>query len=413
MNWRTWDLNLRTRLIGDTLFNLLFWMYFPFMTLYFSQTFGKNAAGLLMSVPPLIGIAGSLLGGRMSDRLGRRPAMLLGAALQAVMFALFAASLCDWCDYAAFIGISLGGSIYAPAGTAMVADLTPEKERRRVFAAFVTAMNIGAVFGPALGSAFFFAHRGELLWACTFVTAAYAVAIFFIVRETLPQAARQRERGTGEPRAEAALRGYIAILRDRAFALYIAAGIFVTIAFMQLDLYLAVYVKEYVPAQTLLAGKGWTFQLDGIEVFGWMMGLNGLLYVLGVMPITKRIGRWSDRNVLMLSALLFGIGMFLIGLTSNAWLLFGFMAVATIGEIMRSPVLQSFVSKYAPEEARGRYMGASNLQVSIGRFLAPATVVLSAWMSPVGVFGIILLCALIGILLYAILFRRLAADARG
>ncbi|HYK75203.1 MAG TPA: MFS transporter, partial [Pseudoneobacillus sp.] len=184
MNLLTWDLNLKVRLIGETLFNTLFWMYFPFLTLYFSENFGKNMAGILMSVPPLIGIFGSLFGGFLSDRLGRRVTMLVGAFMQTGMFALFALSISDWFDYFAYIGISLGGAIYNPASSAMVADLTPEKDRRKVFATFITAINIGAVLGPLLGSIFFFHYRSELLWTCTIVTLLYFISIYFIIRET-------------------------------------------------------------------------------------------------------------------------------------------------------------------------------------------------------------------------------------
>lgn len=408
MQWLSWDLNLKTRLIGETLFQALFWMYFPFMTLYFSDTFGKNVAGILMAVPPLMGIVGSLLGGYLSDRLGRRPVMLAGAFIQAGMFALFACSITNWIDYLAYIGIGFGGSMYGPASSAMTADLTPEKDRRRVFATFATAMNIGAVFGPVLGSIFFFHYRTSLLWTCTLITLLYSLAIFFLMRETLPQSAKK----TGESRGMALVlkeqwHNYAVIFRNNVFAMYILAGILVMFAFLQLDLYLAVYVIEFVPAQTLLAWKNWSLDLGSGEVFGWMIGLNGLLFVLCSLPVTKWFEHWSDRNTLILSSVLFGVGMFLVGLTTNVWLLFGFIVILTFGELMRSPVALSFVSKYAPEDARGQYMAASNLQFSVGRFIAPVTIILSERLAPIGVFGIILLCTLISAVLYVRLFRNI------
>lgn len=60
---------------------------------------------------------------------------------------------------------------------------------------------------------------------------------------------------------------------------------------------------------------------------------------------------------------------------------FPFMAILTIGELIRSPVVHSFVSKYALENARGQYMEASNLQFTIGRFIAPIMIVFSTWLS--------------------------------
>ncbi|MDP4163212.1 MAG: MFS transporter [Bacillota bacterium] len=404
----TWDINLKVRLIGETLFNTLFWMYFPFLTLYFSDKFGKSTAGLLMSVPPLMGIIGSLLGGFLSDRWGRRSTMLVGAFMQAGMFALFALSIGNWFDYFAYMGISFGGSIYQPASSAMVADLTPEKDLRNVFATFVTAINIGAVFGPMLGSIFFFHYRSELLWTCTLVTLIYSIAIFFMIRETIPASAKKSVQShTFSSVLKEQGKNYKIIFYDKIFALYILAGVFVTIGFKQLNLYLAVYVKEMVPSQTLFSWDNWSLELSNLEVFGWIMGLNGLMFVLCVIPVTKWFEHWSDRNTFVLSSFIFGFGMFLVGFTTNIWLLFIFTFIFTIGEIMNAPVTSSFVSKYAPEKARGQYMGASNLQYSIGRFLAPLTVILSTSLSAIGVFGFVFFCMLISVGLYILLFKSM------
>lgn len=411
MNWLKWDLNLQIRLIGDTLFNLLFWMYFPYITLFFSDAFGKTAASMLMAVPPLVSLLGSLFGGYLADRFGRRPAMLIGACMQSCMFAAFALSPSHWLDYAAYIGLGLGGAIYSPGSSAMVADVTPEKDRRMVFATFVTGRNIGAVFGPALGSVFFFQYRHELLWTCTSVTLLYFLTILLFSRETLPASARMnRTRSKLTAILKEQVVSYGVIFKDKVFALYIAAGILVTIAFMQLDMYLAMYVKEYVPGQALLSFSGWTFNLSSAQVFGLMLGLNGLLFVLCVLPVTKLFEGWSERNILIMSALLFGGGMFLIGLTTQVWLLLVFTFVFTIGELSRSPVTDSFISKYAPEHARGQYMGAANLQFSVGRFIAPVTIMLSSWFPPVVVFGFIFLATILSSLLYVQVFKIIPAS---
>jgi MFS family permease len=407
MQWLSWDLNLKVRLIGETIFHTLFWMYFPFMALHFSDAFGKDMAGLLLTVPPLLGIFASLVGGHLSDRWGRRPTMLLGSFLQAAMFALFAFSPSPWVDYIAFIGIGIGGSIYWPASSAMVADLTPEEDRRFVFATFYTAMNIGVVGGPVLGSFFFLHYRPELLLTCTLVTLAYGIVLFFMLKETRPSSA---EETTGVFSLKEQWLSYQVIFRDKIFALYIISGVLIAITFMQLDLYLAVYVKENVPVQPLLSWKEWSFSVGGTEAFGWMVGLNGLLVVLFTIPVTKWFANWSDRNSLIFSSILFGLGMFLMGFTDNIWLLFGCIGILTLGELIRTPVVQSFVSKYAPEDARGQYMGASSLQFSVGRFIAPLTIGLSAWLPPLGVFGVIFGSALISALLYVYLFRLLPAE---
>lgn len=403
---RLWDINLKVRLIGDALFNMLFWMYFPFITVYFGSTLGNDIAGILMTVPPIFSIIGSLLGGALADRLGRRPVMLLGASVQAIMFAAFALSPSPWIDYAAFIAIGIGGAIYRPASSAMVADLVPAENRRQIFATFTTANNIGAVLGPALGAIFFFHYRQELLWTCVLVLVLYFIAIYFIVHETLPHSAKNAKNSTSISRViQEQWKGYGVIFRDKVFLVYIMAGVFSLVAIMQLDLYLPVFVIHHVPAQPLFTWNGASFMLSSTDIFGWLIGFNGLLFVLFVLPVTKWLRNWKERNVFLLSSLLAGFGTFFVGLHTNIWYLFFVTIIFTFGEMVRSPVTQSFISRYAPEHARGQYMGADSLQYTIGKFLAPMTVFLSNWVPPMGVFSIILVCALISSSLYIQLFR--------
>ncbi len=401
-----WDHNLKVRLVGEALYNMLFWMYFPFITVYFSEALGGGTAGIMMSLPPVFSMFGSLLGGMLTDRLGRRPVMLLGASLQTVMFACFAVSPSPWMDYAAFIGLGLGGAVYRPASSAMVADLVPADQLRQVFATFMTANNVGAVLGPALGSFFFFHYRQELLWTCTLVLLLYLLAIYFMVKETMPHAAE----GPKEPVSFSRTvleqwRGYGFIFRDKIFLVYLMAGIFALVPIMQLDLYLPVYVIHHVPAQTLLAWNGASLTLSGTDIFGWLVGFNGLLFVLFILPVTRWFAKWRERNVFILSSLLSGFGTFFVGLHTNLWYLFAVTVIFTFGEMVRSPVTQSFISRYAPAHARGQYLGADSLQNTIGKFLAPMTVVLSGWLPPLAIFTVILGFALVSIGLYFHLFR--------
>ncbi|GIN84407.1 multidrug resistance protein [Heyndrickxia sporothermodurans] len=403
MKFHLWDVNLKIRFIGETLFNLFYWMYFPFITVYFAKSLGNHTAGILMTIPPVISILGSMVGGDLADKLGRRPIMLVGAFFQTIMFAIFAFSSSHWVNYLAFIGISFGKALYRPASDAMVADLVPETERRQVFATFITGNNIGAVLGPAFGAFFFFHYKSALLWTCSIILFVYSIIIYLKIHESIPNTQKKVNKISVTIKEQ--IRGYGIIFRDKIFVLYILAGVFSTITIMQLDLYLAIYVTNYVPSQPLLNLNNWSFILKSTEVLGWILGLNGLLFVFCVLPVTKWLKGWNDRDVFILSSILAGFGMFAVGLTTNIRLLFVLTIIFTLGEIIRSPVTNNFVSSYAPENARGQYMAASSLQFTIGRFFAPITVFVSAWLPPIAVFSVILLCAFISIILYNKLFK--------
>ncbi len=286
----------------------------------------------------------------------------------------------------------------------MVADLVEEPYRKKVFATFITFNNIGAVLGPIIGAILFFEYRSILLWSLTVILLLYTLLIFIKIEETNP----------GQPSVERY--STISLLRDQwssyrnifnniYFMYYIIAGVFSVMAIMQLDLYLAVYISESVPLQTLFSWSGWSYEIGGTNALGLMLGVNGLLFVFFILPVSNLLKKWSDRNVFILSGLLAGLGMFAVGFTTNIWLLLLLTVIFTFGEIVKAPVLYNFVSTHAPKEARGQYMGAANLQFTIGRFFAPITIIASAWLPPIGIFGIILGCSVISLMYYIKLYK--------
>lgn len=397
-----WDINLKIRLAGDTLFNTFYWMYFPFIAIYFSQSIGLGWTGVVMTLPPVVSLVAGMVGGTFADRFGRRTVMLWGTGIQCFMFIVFASSGWVWLDYVAFLGITIGKGIYKPASDAMVADIVPAEERKEVFATFLTGSNIGAVFGPIVGAWVFFDYRIELLWSCAVIVFIYFLLIFVRIRETVPTETLVLNKSHSLTVVKE-LKSYTVILKDRSFAMYLIAGVFSVIAIMQLDLYLAIYIYEEVPSQVLLSGIDYV--LSSQEILGWVLGVNGVLFVFFILPVTKWLKHWQDKNVFILSCLLAGFGMFAVGFTTNIWVLFILTIIFTFGELVRAPVLYNFVSEYAPSTARGQYMAASNMQFTIGRFLAPITVVLASWFHSTIIFGFILVCALVSLALYVRLYK--------
>ncbi|WP_311202007.1 hypothetical protein [Aquibacillus koreensis] len=67
MKWKDWDRNLRIRLFGEGTMNFLFWSYFPFMTIFFERSFGKDKAGWLLIASQAFSVIASLVGGYCAD----------------------------------------------------------------------------------------------------------------------------------------------------------------------------------------------------------------------------------------------------------------------------------------------------------------------------------------------------------
>lgn len=405
MKLREWDLNLKIRLIGETIHNTFFWMFFPFVTLYFIDQFGAGLAGLLMTIPPVVGVLANLAGGYAADRYGRKRVMIASLALDSLFLLIFAISPSPWLDYLVFIGLSAFGNMYHPASMAMVADLMQPEERKSVFAVFYSAHNLGVVIGPTLGALFFFDHRSTLLLFASLTSLIIFLIMLKAVHETLPSSAREAAKASS---VIGQLKNYTVIFTDKVFFLYIVAGISIGLVFMQLDLYLGAYVRQYVPDQTMSLGL-WQISATGEKLFGWLLSENGLLVVLFTVLITRLAAKWNDEKALILSSVLYSVSFWLNGFTANVWAIMALMAVFTLAELIRTPAAQNFVTDIAPEDQRGQYLGASSLQFSISRTLAPLAITFSAYFSPVTIFSGILAAGLLSAFLYKwmfVLYRR-------
>ncbi|HET7627896.1 MAG TPA: MFS transporter [Bacillales bacterium] len=416
MRWKDWDRNLKIRLISEGIMNLLFWTFFPFMTIYFADSFGKEMSGVLLIVSQIISVFVGLTGGYCADRFGRKRMMFWSAAAQLVCFLLFAYANSPWLDSAllTFISFSLLGlceAMYWPASHAMVADVVPEKHRSSVFAVFYTAINITVVVGPIIGGVFFFHYRFPLLIVCAVVSAVLAVVIKLWIAETAPQ---RKEMAPKTPEKQkwyrylaAQLQDYRVIVNDKTFLVFVIAGILVAQTFMQLDLLMAVYSTENVREQTVFAFGNWDWTVDGTKAFSWLVAENGFLVSIFTVAMSKWMSRYKERNVFVSSSLLYGLAILLFGLTVNIWGLIGIMAMFTAAELMTVGIQESFVSKLAPEHMRGQYFAASSLRFTIGRSIAPISIPMTVWFGYSWTFALLCLLAVCSAVLYYFMFNSL------
>ncbi|MBB6452355.1 MFS family permease [Salirhabdus euzebyi] len=419
MRWKDWDLNLKVRLFGEFLINVLFWMFFPFMAIYFSNHFGKELAGALLIISQLIAVFANLIGGYCADKYGRKKMMVFAAFGQGAAFVVFAFANSPWLEspmlsFISFSALGIFGSFYWPASHAMVADVVPAKHRTEVFAVFYTAINISVVIGPILGGIFFFEYRFALLLASALASFLLTILILKLIRETAPTiigetSVEVKERRKWYTAIKEQLRDYRVIINDRAFLFFIIGGIFVAQAFMQMDLLLAVYMSEQVPAQQLFSIGNWTVEATGEKAFGWIIAENGLLVALLTVFISRWMSKYYERNVFVISAFLYGTSMLIFGHTTSLWIIAIGMLVFTMGELMVVGIQESFISKLAPEHMRGQYFAAGSLRFTIGRTIAPIAIPLTSWVGFQWTFNILFLLTLLSAGMYMLTFKLVAA----
>ncbi len=410
MKIRDWDRNLKIRLFGEFSLNVTFWMFFPFLTIYFAESFGKSWAGFFLVFSQVFSVLAGLMGGYFADRYGRKRMMVVAALGQGVTYLFFAAAVSPWftSPIIAFISFTIIGifsSFYHPASQAMIADLVDEKERSSIFAVFYTSINIAVVIGPILGAIFYVHYRFQLLVAVAIICTLLALLLTKMARETHPvrtNTVQSNDKWYSFLKNQVA--AYKVIIQDKIFLLYIAAGILVSQTFMQLDLLLPVYIKEKFGQQTLFDFGNWTLTLQGEQAFGLILSENGFLVALFTVVVTKWMTKYRERNVFVLASVIYAVSMILFSRTEIIWGLMIAMAVFTLAELMTAGLAQSFISKLAPENMRGQYFAAAGLRYTVGKTLAPISIPLTVLVGYQWTFMILSLLALLSAVLYNTMF---------
>ncbi|MDF2557607.1 MAG: transporter [Bacillales bacterium] len=398
MRIRDWDRNLKIRLIGEFFVGATFWMFFPFMTLYFSESLGKSLTGLLLVISQALSVVTNLFGGYCADRFGRKKMMVFASYAQAIISIFFALACYPKFEspilaFVFFALLGALGSFYYPASQAMVADVVPENERTSVFAVFYTTNNLNVVIGPIIGSLFIDNYRFELILADAIVLGLLGFVIQKWISETAPalQPGAETIVNTNNHWYDVAVeqvKSYTIIVKDKIFFLFIFAGVLLSQTYMQLDLLIPVYVKEVVKKSISVS---WlpnidytiggihlyvppTIEFSANNVFGAIVAENGLIVILFTLVTTRIVKRFSEKFIFMWSALLYAISMVYIAFTTGYLGFFVAMFIFTIAEIMTAGVQMDFIARIAPEDLRGQYYAASGLRWTVGRLLAPISI---------------------------------------
>jgi MFS family permease len=316
-------------------------LLFPFLTLYLTQHFsiGMTQVGVIFGVYSLSSVTGSMVGGALTDRLGRKSMLLFGLVMSALSSLLMGFVNQLIYVYIVILVVGVLSEVGGPASQALVADLLPDDKRAQGYGIIRVVVNLAVTFGPVLGG--LLATRSYLLlFICDAVTSVItAIFVFFALREPSHAVSKEVE---AQPSMAQTFRGYLDVIRDTAFLWFMGASVLMVLVYMQMNTTLAVYLRD----------------VHGITAqgFGYILSLNAAMVVLFQFAITRRITAFRPLIVMVAGTLLYAIGFAMYGFVSWYGMFLLAMAIITIGEMLVSPVGSAIVARMAPEDMRGRYM---------------------------------------------------------
>ncbi|MFJ4806021.1 MDR family MFS transporter [Streptomyces murinus] len=376
-----------------TLVNRLAAFVGTFLAIYLTQGEGYSAsfAGLVVSLYGGGAAAASMIGGALTDRIGRRPTVLVAQLATAV--SIMALGLAEQQLAIAVLAFVVGVASFAsrPAMAAMIADLVPEENRGKAYSLNFWAANIG--FGVSAAAAGLLAEQGYLLIFIGEAVATLVCAALVFVK--VPETKAAEPQGPADQKQSA---GYGVVLKDATFMSLIGLTFLVVVLFQQ-----AATVLPITMGQEGLSSTD----------YGLVLSLNGLAIVVLQIPLTRVVRNKNPLHVVAVAALLCGYGFGLTALADSLPLYAATVLIWTLGEILFAPVSMQVVARLSPDDARGRYQGMYGLAWSLAALVTP--VASGVVLDHLGADVIWITCAVIGTTAavgYALLARTLPNDTK-
>jgi MFS family permease len=384
----------------DTFITIGFSIAMPFLALYLHNVRGlsMSVVGTIFLVSGLCTAGTNMIGGMLSDRVGRRRLLVTITTLSIFAYAglsvLTARTAPIWQIAAAYIvARSILGTIN-PTVAAIAADLSPKDRLTETYAFIRVGGNIGFAVGPAVGGYLMtFLSYGWLLSISAFTCLIVAGLVFFFLKESFV--------GGGE---RVDFHSTIAVARDRPFLIFIIFSVLLVLSVAHLGSTLSVFSVDRMGFST--------------AQYGLLLTTNGIMVALTQYPVAYVVNKFTKASGLIAGSLFYAVGYFTLGWITSFKLAVVSMIIITSGEVVFSPISSAVVAETAPPDKRGRYMGFFALSQTIGYSMSPLFGGILLDLFPTnapalwGIIASVGLVAAVGFLWWGIIMRR-QATAQG
>ena len=322
---------------------------------YYSQTFGAKGTelGWLMSSYSLMQFLIAPIWGVVSDRVGRRPILLismLGASASMCLMG-FAQSLI-WLFVARLLAGTFGANI--STAYAYIADITDDSNRAKGMGVIGAGFGLGFIFGPAIGGILSQWGYSVPMFAGAIISLFNFVLAFFILKE--PNLSEE-ERSAHRTR-KFDWNALKITMGNRKTAIISLVFFLVTTAIAQMETTFALFLKAH-------------FRMDAKQA-GYLLALSGIIMVIVQGGLIGRLSkRFGERSLIFTGLAMTAFALWFFGDTVHFYVLLACLIVLSLGNSLLHPSLSSSMSKASDKNVYGATMGIFHSASSLARVVGP------------------------------------------
>ncbi|CDR66491.1 integral membrane protein [Staphylococcus schweitzeri] len=376
---------LKVRLISNFLQLIITTAFIPFIALYLTDMLSQSIVGIYLVGLVVLKFPLSIISGYLIEIFPKKLLVLIYQATMVIMLVLMGIfeshqlwQIIGFCVSYAIFTIVWG--LQFPVMDTLIMDAITEDVEHFIYKISYWITNLSVAIGALLGG-LMYGHNMLLLFliaACIFL---FVLIILYI---WLPQDQNQVRQSDDNRYASSyrklqimnIFRSYKLVLKDRNYMLLISGFSIIMMGEFSISSYIAIRLKDQF--ETISIGS---YDITGAKMLAILLMINTVCVILLTYFISKVVLKMDFKIALIIGLLIYIVGYSSLTYLNQFGLLVVFMIVATVGEIIYSPIVSEQRFKIIPRAKRGTYSAVNALGIHISETLARLGIVLGTFLT--------------------------------
>ncbi|MEK1810071.1 MFS transporter [Staphylococcus aureus] len=376
---------LKVRLISNFLQLIITTAFIPFIALYLTDMLSQSIVGIYLVGLVVLKFPLSIISGYLIEIFPKKLLVLIYQATMVIMLVFIGIfgshqlwQIIGFCVAYAIFTIVWG--LQFPVMDTLIMDAITEDVEHYIYKISYWMTNLSVAIGALLGGLMY----GYSMLLLFLIAACIFLIVLFILYIWLPQDRNQVKQSDDKRNASRyqklqimnIFRSYKLVLKDRNYMLLISGFSIIMMGEFSISSYIAIRLKNQF--ETISIGS---YDITGAKMLAILLMINTVVVILLTYSISKVVLKIDFKKALITGLLIYIVGYSGLTYLNQFGLLVVFMIIATVGEIIYSPIVSEQRFKIIPKAKRGTYSAVNALGIHFSETLARLGIVLGAFLT--------------------------------